>query len=81
MRFARVGGLFVLAAIAEILGCHLPWPVIRAERPWWLGLSAGASLALFAGPLTLGPAAAARTYAAYGGCLHRRGWRRSSAWR
>ncbi len=63
----RVGALFVFTAIAEILGCYLPWLVIRQERPVWLWLPAFASLGLFAWLLTLHPAAAGRTYAAYGG--------------
>lgn len=59
--------LFVATAVAEIVGCYLPWLVLRQGKPiWWL-LPAAASLALFAWLLTLHPTAAGRTYAAYGG--------------
>ncbi|OHX14925.1 hypothetical protein BI347_06270 [Chromobacterium sphagni] len=63
----RTTGLFVLTALAEILGCYLPWLVLRQGRPMWLLLPAAAALALFAWLLTLHPTAAGRTYAAYGG--------------
>lgn len=63
----QVGVLFALTALAEIVGCYLPWLVLRQGRSaLWL-LPAAASLALFAWLLTLHPAAAGRTYAAYGG--------------
>ena len=53
--------------MAEIVGCYLPWLVLRQGKPIWLLLPAAASLALFAWLLTLHPTAAGRTYAAYGG--------------
>jgi small multidrug resistance family-3 protein len=59
--------LFALTALAEIVGCYLPWLVLKQGKPAWLLLPAAASLALFAWLLTLHPAAAGRTYAAYGG--------------
>ena len=59
--------LFVLTAVAEILGCYLPWLVLKQGKPMWLLVPATASLALFAWLLTLHPSAAGRTYAAYGG--------------
>jgi small multidrug resistance family-3 protein len=59
--------LFALTALAEILGCYLPWLVLKAGKSTWLLLPAALSLALFAWLLTLHPAAAGRTYAAYGG--------------
>jgi small multidrug resistance family-3 protein len=63
----RVTGLFFVTAVAEIVGCYLPWLVLTQNRPvWWL-LPAAASLAAFAWLLTLHPTAAGRTYAAYGG--------------
>ena len=65
--FLRVTGLFFVTAVAEIVGCYLPWLVLTQGRPvWWL-LPAAASLAVFAWLLTLHPSAAGRTYAAYGG--------------
>ena len=60
-------GLFVLTALAEILGCFLPYLWLRRNGSAWLLLPAAASLALFAWLLTLHPMTAGRTYAAYGG--------------
>lgn len=60
-------GLFLLTALAEIVGCYLPYLWLRQERSAWLLLPAAASLALFAWLLTLHPAASGRVYAAYGG--------------
>jgi len=51
----------------EIVGCYLPWLVLRQGQSAWLFIPAGLSLALFVWLLTLHPAAAGRTYAAYGG--------------
>jgi small multidrug resistance family-3 protein len=65
--FFRVTGLFVVTAIAEIIGCYLPWLVLTQGRSTWLLLPAAVSLAAFAWLLTLHPSAAGRTYAAYGG--------------
>lgn len=59
--------LFLVTAIAEILGCYLPYLWIRQGHSAWLLVPAAASLALFAWLLTLHPTAAGRTYAAYGG--------------
>ena len=64
---ARLSLLFGLTAVAEILGCYLPWLVLRQDRSAWLLLPAALSLAAFAWLLTLHPTAAGRTYAAYGG--------------
>jgi small multidrug resistance family-3 protein len=63
----RVAGLFALTALAEIVGCYLPWLVLRQGKSAWLLLPAAGSLALFAWLLALHPSAAGRTYAAYGG--------------
>jgi len=60
-------GLFVATAIAEIVGCYLPYVWLKRGGPPWLLLPASASLALFAWLLTLHPTAAGRVYAAYGG--------------
>ncbi len=67
MDLLRLSLLFALTALAEIVGCYLPWLVLRQGKPWWLLLPAAAALALFAWLLTLHPTAAGRTYAAYGG--------------
>jgi small multidrug resistance family-3 protein len=63
----RTLGLFVLTAIAEIVGCYLPYLWLRQGKSAWLLLPAALSLALFAWLLTLHPTAAGRVYAAYGG--------------
>ncbi|MGH8645175.1 MAG: YnfA family protein [Gammaproteobacteria bacterium] len=58
--------LFVTTALAEIVGCFLPYLWLRRHGPIWLLLPAVASLALFVWLLTLHPAATGRVYAAYG---------------
>ncbi len=67
MEFAKISALFVVTAFAEIVGCYLPWLVLRQDKTPWLLLPAAVALALFAWLLTLHPSAAGRTYAAYGG--------------
>jgi len=59
--------LYVATALAEIVGCYLPYLWLREGRSVWLLVPAAASLALFAWLLTLHPTAAGRVYAAYGG--------------
>ena len=58
--------LFVLTAIAEIVGCYLPYLWLREGKSPLLLIPAALSLALFAWLLTLHPTAAGRAYAAYG---------------
>lgn len=67
MEFIKVLGLYVLTAIAEIVGCYLPYLWLKQGRSTWLLLPATVSLALFAWLLSLHPTAAGRVYAAYGG--------------
>lgn len=59
--------LFVLTALAEIVGCYLPYLYLSKGKSAWLLLPAAFSLALFAWLLSLHPTAAGRVYAAYGG--------------
>jgi small multidrug resistance family-3 protein len=59
--------LFLATAVAEIIGCYLPYLWLNKGQSAWLLIPAAASLALFAWLLTLHPTAAGRTYAAYGG--------------
>lgn len=59
--------LFVVTAIAEILGCYLPYLWLNQGKSPLLLIPAALSLALFAWLLTLHPTAAGRVYAAYGG--------------
>lgn len=59
--------LFIATAIAEIIGCYLPYLWLRKDGSIWLLIPAAASLVLFVWLLTLHPAASGRVYAAYGG--------------
>jgi small multidrug resistance family-3 protein len=59
--------LFGITAIAEIVGCYLPYLWLRKNGTPWLLVLAALSLSLFAWLLTLHPTASGRVYAAYGG--------------
>ena len=59
--------LYLATALAEIIGCYLPYLWLCRSAPIWLLIPAAASLALFAWLLTLHPTASGRVYAAYGG--------------
>ena len=64
----RTVGLFVLTAVAEIVGCYLPYLWLRKGGSPWLLLPGALSLAAFAWLLSLHPSLqAGRAYAAYGG--------------
>lgn len=67
MDLLRSLGLFVLTAVAEIVGCYLPFLWLRKGVSPWVLAPAAVSLAVFAWLLTLHPTAAGRVYAAYGG--------------
>lgn len=67
MEILKTLGLFVLTAIAEIVGCYLPYLWLKQGYSAWLLVPAALSLAAFAWLLTLHPHAAGRVYAAYGG--------------
>jgi small multidrug resistance family-3 protein len=60
-------GLFVLTAVAEIVGCYLPYLWLRQDKTILLLIPAALSLTAFAWLLTLHPTATGRVYAAYGG--------------
>ncbi len=64
---AKTIGLFVVTAIAEILGCYLPYLWLREGKSIWLLIPATLSLGIFAWLLSLHPTSAGRVYAAYGG--------------
>ena len=64
MEFLKTLGLFVATALAEILGCYLPYLWLKQGRSAWLLMPAAVSLALFAWLLSLHPTAAGRDYAA-----------------
>ncbi len=59
--------LYLVTALAEIVGCYLPWLWLRHGGSIWLLVPAALSLAMFAWLLTLHDAASGRVYAAYGG--------------
>jgi small multidrug resistance family-3 protein len=67
MRPVLVVALFAATAVAEIVGCYLPYLWLRQGASAWLIVPAAVSLAVFVWLLTLHPAAAGRVYAAYGG--------------
>ena len=59
--------LFFITAIAEMVGCYLPYLWLQENKSAWLLVPAAISLALFAWLLSLHPTASGRVYAAYGG--------------
>ena len=59
--------LFFVTAVAEIVGCYLPYLWLRDGKSAWLLVPAAVSLSTFAWLLSLHPTAAGRVYAAYGG--------------
>lgn len=67
MLILKTAALFLLTALAEIIGCFLPYLWLRKSGSSWLLLPAMISLSLFVWLLTLHPAASGRVYAAYGG--------------
>lgn len=69
MLYAKTFLLFFVTALAEILGCFLPYCWLRKGGPVWLLIPAAVSLAVFAWLLTLHPTASGRVYAAYG-CVY-----------
>ena len=67
MEYLKILLLFAATAVAEIVGCYLPYLWLKRGKPAWLLIPAAMSLALFVWLLTLHPHAAGRVYAAYGG--------------
>ena len=59
--------LFLITAIAEILGCYFSYLILTQTKSQWLWIPTVLSLAVFVWLLTLHPAASGRIYAAYGG--------------
>ena len=56
-----------MTAIAEIIGCYLPYLWLKQDKSILLLIPAAVSLTLFAWLLSLHPTATGRVYAAYGG--------------
>ena len=67
MELLKILGLFIATALAEIIGCYLPYLWLKQDKSAWLLVPAALSLAAFVWLLTLHPHAAGRVYAAYGG--------------
>jgi len=67
MMIAKAIGLFVVTALAEIVGCYLPYLWLKRNGSILLLIPAALSLAAFVWLLTLHPTASGRVYAAYGG--------------
>jgi small multidrug resistance family-3 protein len=67
LELLRISALFAATALAEIVGCYLPWLVLKQSKSPLLLIPAAVSLCIFVWLLTLHPNAAGRTYAAYGG--------------
>ena len=67
VNLATTAALFVATAIAEIVGCYLPYLWINGRAPIWVLIPAAISLVIFVWLLTLHPTSAGRVYAAYGG--------------
>ncbi|BDI07235.1 YnfA family protein [Sphaerotilus microaerophilus] len=67
MDILKTLALFVVTAVAEIVGCYLPYLWLKQGKTAWLLAPAALSLGLFAWLLSLHPTASGRVYAAYGG--------------
>lgn len=67
MFILKTFALYVLTALAEIIGCYLPYLVLKQNKSAYLFIPAILGLMAFVWLLTLHPAAAGRVYAAYGG--------------
>ncbi|MCX8031448.1 MAG: hypothetical protein N3A59_07730 [Thermodesulfovibrionales bacterium] len=63
--------LFIVTAVAEIIGCYLPYLWLKQGKSAWVLLPAALSLALlFTWLLTLHPTAAERVYAGLWWCIY-----------
>ena len=67
MNLAATTGLFFVTAIAEIVGCFLPYLWLKHKAHAWVLAPAVLSLSAFVWLLSLLPTASGRVYAAYGG--------------
>jgi len=64
---AKTLALFIVTALAEIIGCYLPYLWLKKGGSAWLLVPAAISLTAFSWLLSLHPEAAGRVYAGYGG--------------
>lgn len=67
MLIIKTFALFILTALAEIIGCYLPYLWLKKSASPLVLFPAAVALVVFAWLLTLHPHAAGRVYAAYGG--------------
>lgn len=67
MNLLTTAALFTATAVAEIVGCYLPYVWLKGKAPAWVLLSAALALVAFVWLLSLHPTASGRVYAAYGG--------------
>ena len=65
MELFKIYSLFIITAIAEIVGCYLVYLWLKKDGSILLLVPASLSLIVFTFLLTLHPLAAARVYAAY----------------
>ena len=66
IQLVKTGGLFFATALAEIVGCYLPYLWLKKGGSPWLVVPAAMSLTVFVWLLTLHPGESGRVYAAYG---------------
>jgi small multidrug resistance family-3 protein len=64
---AKTLALFAMTAVAEIVGCYLPFLWLKKGGSPWLLVPGVLSLLLFVWLLAQHPAPSGRVYAAYGG--------------
>ncbi len=67
MHLLTTTALFTATAVAEIVGCYLPYVWLKGKAPAWVLLPAALALVAFVWLLSLHPTASGRVYAAYGG--------------
>lgn len=67
MNIAKTVLLFFLTAVAEIVGCFLPYLWLKKQGSVLLLIPASISLGIFVFLLSLHPVESGRVYAAYGG--------------
>ena len=67
MNLLSTAALFALTAVAEIVGCFLPYLWLKGKAPAWVLAPAVLALCAFVWLLSLHPTATGRVYAAYGG--------------
>ena len=67
MTIGKAIGVFFITALAEIVGCYLPYLWLKRNGSILLLIPAAFSLAAFVWLLSLHPTASGRVYAAYGG--------------